>query len=212
MVDAVLAGDGLERVAELAADAVGGSVAIIVPRLGTAVMAPAGTPAAERLPELRRYVADLVQDPLRTVHEIYERLGAHPRQIDGADGVGFAVWAPSALGVSVVGDFNSWDGRLHPMRALGSSGIWELFVPGVPDGTPYKYEIHTPAGDLRLKADPYAAQAQEAPGTDSVVHRPAHAWQDAEWMAARQASTEATAWSRVKRMASTGVRTQVASA
>jgi len=70
--------------------------------------------------------------------QVYERLGAHVREIDGVLGTAFAVWAPNARGVAVVGDFNSWDGRLHPMRTLGSSGIWELFVPGVGEGQKYK--------------------------------------------------------------------------
>jgi len=80
-------------------------------------------------------------------HELlYERLGAHPREIDGVSGTAFTVWAPTARAVSVVGDFNSWDGRLHPMRSLGSSGVWELFVPAVAVGARYKYEIrHRPA-------------------------------------------------------------------
>jgi len=86
--------------------------------------------------------------------ELYEKLGAHVRDIDGVVGTAFAVWAPNARCVAVVGDFNSWDGRLHPMRSLGSSGIWELFVPGVGKGTKYKFEIRTQEGRLRIKADP----------------------------------------------------------
>ena len=95
--------------------------------------------------------------------ELYERLGAHVREIDGAPGTAFAVWAPRRAAVSVVGDFNSWDGRLHPMRSLGSSGIWELFVPGVAPGARYKFEIRTPDGELRLKADPFAFAAEHPP-------------------------------------------------
>jgi 1,4-alpha-glucan branching enzyme len=121
-------------------------------------------------------------------HEaLYERLGAHVRELDGVSGVAFAVWAPAARGVSVVGDFNSWDGRLHPMRSLGSSGVWELFVPDVEPGAAYKYEIRTADGALALKADPVAQRAQLAPGTDSIVHRRTHAWADADWMEARTA-------------------------
>ncbi len=86
--------------------------------------------------------------------ELWERLGAHLREIDGVAGVAFAVWAPSARSVSVVGDWNGWDGRVHPMRSLGSSGIWELFVPGVgPDGH-YKFEIRGADGALRLQGRP----------------------------------------------------------
>ncbi len=86
--------------------------------------------------------------------ELWERLGAHVREVDGVAGTAFAVWAPSARAVSVVGDFNYWDGRIHPMRSLGASGVWELFLPGVGAGARYKYEILAPDGEIRLKADP----------------------------------------------------------
>jgi 1,4-alpha-glucan branching enzyme len=118
--------------------------------------------------------------------QLYQRLGAHPREIDGVSGTSFAVWAPAARSVSVVGDFNSWDGRLHPMRSLGSSGLWELFVPDLTEGARYKYEIRTQAGELRLKADPVAFQAEVPPGTASIVHRPGHAWRDEDWMRSRE--------------------------
>jgi 1,4-alpha-glucan branching enzyme len=117
--------------------------------------------------------------------DIYERLGAHVTEIDGTAGVAFAVWAPAAASVSVVGEFNSWDGRLHPMRSLGSSGIWELFVPGVEPGARYKFEIRTQDGELRMKADPYAFRAEHPPRTDSVVHRFEHVWRDDAWLAER---------------------------
>ena len=120
--------------------------------------------------------------------EIYRRLGAHRRQLDGVDGVAFAVWAPNAASVSVVGDFNGWADDRDRLRALGQSGIWELFVPAVAAGSAYKYAIRAPDGELRMKADPYAAQAQPAPGTDSVVHETAHVWQDEDWLARRRAS------------------------
>jgi 1,4-alpha-glucan branching enzyme len=120
--------------------------------------------------------------------QLYERLGAHAREIDGAEGVAFVVWAPAARSVSVVGDFNSWDGRLHPMRSMGPSGLWELFVPGVEDGTRYKYEIRTQSGDLRLKADPVAFAAEVPPGTDSVVFASRHRWRDDAWMERRRAA------------------------
>jgi 1,4-alpha-glucan branching enzyme len=121
-------------------------------------------------------------------HELlYERLGAQSREIDGVDGTAFAVWAPAARSVSVVGDFNSWDGRLHPMRSLGASGVWELFLPEVGAGARYKYEIATEAGERRLKADPLAFEAEIAPGTNSLVHRSSHRWGDEEWMRARRA-------------------------
>ena len=117
--------------------------------------------------------------------ELYAKLGAHVREHGGARGTAFAVWAPSARSVSVVGDFNSWDGRLHPMRSLGSSGIWELFMPGVESGARYKYEILTQAGDIRLKADPLAFATEMPPQTASVIHESTHAWGDAAWLEAR---------------------------
>ena len=120
--------------------------------------------------------------------DIYERLGAHVREVEGVTGTSFAVWAPSAKAVSVVGDFNSWDGRLHPMRSLGSSGIWEIFLPGVEEGAAYKYEILTQSGEIRMKADPFAFATQHPPRTDSVVFRSHHAWGDSDWMETRAAS------------------------
>ncbi len=120
--------------------------------------------------------------------ELYDRLGAHVRVLDGGvGGTAFAVWAPAARSVSVVGDFNSWDGRLHPMRALGASGVWELFLPDVGEGARYKYEIRTQGGAIRLKADPLAFAAEVPPGTDSIVHRSHHQWQDEAWMGQRAA-------------------------
>src|ERR687895_114530 len=120
--------------------------------------------------------------------DIYERLGAHIRGLDGVAGTAFAVWAPAAKAVSVVGDFNSWDGRLHPMRSLGSSGIWEIFLPGVEEGAAYKYEILTQSGEIRMKADPFAFATQHPPRTDSVVFRSSHDWGDSDWMERRAAS------------------------
>ena len=117
--------------------------------------------------------------------ELYERLGAHVRELGGVTGTAFAVWAPNARSVSVVGGFNSWDGRLHPMRSLGSSGIWELFVPGVQDGATYKFEVRTQDGALRLKADPVAFAAEVPPANSSVVYRSTHEWTDDEWLASR---------------------------
>jgi 1,4-alpha-glucan branching enzyme len=121
--------------------------------------------------------------------EIYEHLGAHPREVDGVAGTAFAVWAPNARAVSVVGDFNYWDGRVHPMRSLGSSGIWELFLPGVAPGAHYKYEILAQSGEIRLKADPYALATEVPPKTASVVHRSEYAWGDAEWLDRRGATS-----------------------
>ncbi|HEU4975504.1 MAG TPA: 1,4-alpha-glucan branching protein GlgB [Baekduia sp.] len=117
--------------------------------------------------------------------EIYERLGAHEREVDGVAGTAFAVWAPAARAVALVGDFNSWDGRQHPMRSLGSSGIWELFVPGLGAGTLYKFEIRTQAGELRVKTDPYARQVEVAPKNAAIVARSRHEWRDGEWLERR---------------------------
>ena len=120
----------------------------------------------------------------------YEKLGAHPRTVDGTEGVSFAVWAPNARSVSVVGDFNGWDGGAHPMAQAGPNGFWERFVPGLSPGLLYKFELHGPGGALLpLKADPYAFRCERAPGTASIVHglQP-HAWNDGGWMAARRAA------------------------
>jgi 1,4-alpha-glucan branching enzyme len=120
-------------------------------------------------------------------YDTYEKLGAHIKTVDGVSGVNFAVWAPSAKRVSVVGDFNRWDGRVHPMRSRGSSGIWELFLPELGESTIYKFEIVGDQGDvLPLKADPYAFSAELRPNTGSVVARlDKHQWQDSEWISRR---------------------------
>jgi 1,4-alpha-glucan branching enzyme len=124
-------------------------------------------------------------------HErLYELLGAHPRVHEGVAGTAFAVWAPSARSVSVVGDFNFWNGNVHPMRALGASGIWELFLPAVAEGAHYKFEILTRSGELRLKADPYAQETEMPPQTSSIVARSRHEWSagDREWLEQRNAA------------------------
>src|SRR5229473_1181290 len=120
-------------------------------------------------------------------YDTYEKLGAHVVTLEGVRGVHFAVWAPSAKRVSVVGDFNRWDGRVHPMRARGSSGLWEIFLPELPEGAIYKYEIVGPSGNiLPLKADPYAFSSELRPNTGSVVSRlDHHKWNDAGWIAHR---------------------------
>ena len=135
--------------------------------------------------------------------ELYEKLGAHVVEHQGVRGTAFAVWAPSARSVSVVGDFNSWDGRLHPMRSLGSSGVWELFLPGVGAGTNYKYEILAQSGEIRLKADPVAFATEVPPKTASVVFDPEHEWGDADWVdRARGDRPAATSRSRSTRSTS----------
>ncbi|HZO93711.1 MAG TPA: 1,4-alpha-glucan branching protein GlgB [Candidatus Baltobacteraceae bacterium] len=125
-----------------------------------------------------------------THRRLYEKLGAHPMVVDGSPGVAFAVWAPNASRVAVVGDFNGWDGTLNPMRR-GAAGVWEVFVAGVPLGTRYKYELHDAHGTLLPhKADPYAFACERPPMTASVVALPGkRAWNDAAWMA-RRAETQ----------------------
>jgi 1,4-alpha-glucan branching enzyme len=118
--------------------------------------------------------------------ELWDRLGAHVRELDGVRGTSFAVWAPAARTVSVVGDFNFWDGRMYPMRSLGASGIWEIFLPGVGTGATYKYEILAPDGEIRLKADPVAFATEVPPKTASVVFESEHEWTDAKWLAERR--------------------------
>jgi 1,4-alpha-glucan branching enzyme len=121
-------------------------------------------------------------------HRLWEVLGAHPRCHDGMDGVSFAVWAPNAQAVRVVGDWNFWDGRIHQMRSLGSSGVWELFVPGLEAGARYKYELVISDGSVVLKADPMAQATEVPPGTASVIAAPpAHEWSDATWLVERAA-------------------------
>ena len=118
-------------------------------------------------------------------HRIWSKLGAHPLVLEGLAGTRFAVWAPNAERVSVVGPFNLWDGRRHAMQARGS-GVWELFVPEVGVGALYKYEIRTNGGATRLKSDPYGFAMQLRPDNCSVVATlDGHAWQDAAWLAAR---------------------------
>src|SRR5579859_2460216 len=121
-------------------------------------------------------------------YDTYEKLGAHIKTVNGITGVNFAVWAPSAKRVSVVADFNGWDGRTHLMRPRGSSGVWELFVPGIGEGKIYKFEITGPAGNLLpLKSDPYAFRGELRPNTGSVVaNLENYVWHDREWLAARE--------------------------
>jgi 1,4-alpha-glucan branching enzyme len=112
--------------------------------------------------------------------EVYDKLGAHVGKHQGVQGTAFAVWAPAARAVSVVGDFNAWDGRLHAMRSLGSGGIWELFLPEVGAGARYKYEILTADHELLLKADPLAQETELPPKTASIVTESHHRWSDAD--------------------------------
>lgn len=119
--------------------------------------------------------------------KLWKALGAHVTTVDGISGTHFAVWAPNAERVSVVGDFNVWDGCRHPMRRVGASGIWEIFMPGLGDGTLYKYEIAPKHGAPFMKADPVGFGAQHPPATSSVVRDiSGYAWSDGEWMSKRQ--------------------------
>ena len=116
----------------------------------------------------------------------YRFMGAHLKNIDGVEGCLFVLWAPSIQRVSLVGDFNRWDGRCHTMRALGSSGLWELFIPGLNPGDHYKYELLTKENQLLLKTDPYARQMALRPDTTSrIVADDTHEWQDTQWMTDR---------------------------
>lgn len=119
---------------------------------------------------------------------IYQYLGAHPRRVDGIDGVLFATWAPNAERISVTGDFNDWDGRTHPMRVRGGSGLWEVFIPGVKPGAIYKFEIRNRAsGAVFLKSDPYGQAFEMRPQTGSIVKAASeYQWQDAKWISERE--------------------------
>ena len=120
-------------------------------------------------------------------YEIYEKLGAHPKTCDGKQGMYFAVWAPHASQVGVVGDFNGWNPDLNPMVPLADSGIWEVFVPGVGLGQLYKYSVTTRSGKILFKADPYAFYAEFRPQTASITaDLSVYSWNDLEWVAKRE--------------------------
>ncbi|MET7478924.1 1,4-alpha-glucan branching enzyme [Streptomyces sp. NPDC005648] len=117
--------------------------------------------------------------------QLWTVLGAHPMTHQGVDGTRFAVWAPNARGVHVAGTFNFWDGTGYPMRSLGSSGVWELFVPGIGEGELYKFEITRADGSKTLRADPLARRTEAPPNTSSIITASHHEWQDEEWLARR---------------------------
>ena len=127
-------------------------------------------------------------------YSIYNKMGAHPMTVKGVSGVYFAVWAPEAMRVSVVGDFNLWDGRRSQMRRLGDSGVFEIFIPELKKGAVYKYEIKFKNGDPALKADPYANYAELRPNTASIVwDLDEYKWNDQDWMKKRAALDTKTA-------------------
>jgi 1,4-alpha-glucan branching enzyme len=119
--------------------------------------------------------------------KIFEKLGAQLRTIDGVHGTSFAVWAPNARRVSVVGDFNNWDGRFHPMRLLGASGVWEIFIPGVGAGAHYKFEIRDAHGNIKLNTDPFGFFFEVAPKQAAIVwDTQKFKWNDAAWLKKRR--------------------------
>ncbi|MGW1291971.1 1,4-alpha-glucan branching enzyme [Streptomyces sp. NPDC002533] len=117
--------------------------------------------------------------------ELWRALGAEPMEHQGVTGTRFTVWAPNARGVRITGDFNYWDGTGFPMRSLGSTGVWELFLPGVGEGALYKFDICRPDGSHTVRADPMARRTEVPPATASIVTAKHHEWQDADWMAHR---------------------------
>jgi len=127
-------------------------------------------------------------------YRLYDKLGAHPTRLQGVDGVHFAVWAPNASRVSVVGDFNDWDGRRCPMRRHPDVGIWDIFLPGIGPGARYKFELLDRAGALLpLKTDPFALRCEPPPGNASIVYASRYCWQDDDW---RSATHHAMAFDR----------------
>ncbi|WP_206050841.1 1,4-alpha-glucan branching protein GlgB [Nocardioides speluncae] len=139
-----------------------------------------------------RFLPTLGETDLHLVNEgrheeLWKVLGAHVRRYDGVTGTSFAVWAPHAKGVRIKGDFNNWDGREHPMRQLGVSGVWELFVPDAPVGSRYKFLVLGADDTWREKADPLAFHTEVPPLTSSVVFDSAYTWNDDEWMSERAA-------------------------
>ncbi|MGW0689702.1 GlgB N-terminal domain-containing protein, partial [Streptomyces sp. NPDC002754] len=119
--------------------------------------------------------------------QLWTALGAHPMQHQGIQGTRFTVWAPNARGIRIVGTFNYWDGAAHTMRSLGSSGIWELFVPDIGEGELYKFEITRPDGSKTMRADPLATRTEEPPANSSVIHASHYTWQDEAWLEHRAA-------------------------
>ncbi len=147
-------------------------------------------PYAFRSPKLTEFDLHLFAEGNH--HRIYEKLGAHPTQVDSVNGVYFAVWAPNARNVSIIGNFNQWDGRLHQMRKKGN-GTWELFVPEITAGEHYKYEIKNWEGHIYEKSDPYGFQQEVRPKTASIVaDLESYQWHDQDWMEKRRTTDPLT--------------------
>ncbi len=149
----------------------------------------------EEITYIDPYVFEPVIDPIDVSlfnegehYNIYEKMGAHPMTVDGVEGVLFAVWAPNAERVSVVGNFNNWDGRRHPMRKLDYSGIFEIFIPGKYVGEIYKYEICAKSGNVFMKSDPYAFSGELRPANASRIVDLSYKWKDAKWISDRENS------------------------
>jgi 1,4-alpha-glucan branching enzyme len=192
-------------------DARNGQVVAELPRLRDEGLFGGPVPGRERFPYRLRLdygdgVTEIIEDPYRfppvlgeldlhllgegTHLHLYRRLGAHEIIVEGVAGVSFAVWAPNARSVAVIGDFNHWDGRVHLMRRRVEVGVWEIFIPGIRRGALYKYEIRGSEGNLQpAKADPFGFAAEQPPRTASVVHDlQAYPWTDGAWMERRQAA------------------------
>ena len=178
---------------ELADEA--GFFAVLIPKKKISAYTLTVTYDNETVQEIRdpyAYGQQIMEEKLKefaagVCYDIYETLGAHGKTIDGVEGVLFAVWAPCAMRVSVVGDFNLWDGRRHQMQKLGDSGVFELFIPGLGKGTIYKYEVKTRSGDAMLKADPYGTYTEMRPNNASIVWDVnGYDWSDKIWMENRE--------------------------
>ncbi|MCB7318840.1 1,4-alpha-glucan branching protein GlgB [Lacrimispora sp. 210928-DFI.3.58] len=193
-VSVKLTKSGKKYAMELADEA--GFFAVLIPRKSIApytllVKGEDGT--EEELQDPYAFPSQYTEEDLKKFsagihYTIYEKMGAHPMTVNGVSGVNFSVWAPCAMRVSVVGDFNHWDGRRHQMRRVGEGdgSVFELFIPGLSAGDIYKYEIKTKAGEPMLKADPYANYSELRPSNASVVWDiNGYTWQDKEWMDAR---------------------------
>lgn len=151
----------------------------------------------EEITYIDPYIFEPVLDPIDISlfnegehYRIYEKMGAHVMTVDGVEGVLFSVWAPNAERVSVVGNFNNWDGRRHPMRKLDYSGIFELFIPGKYIGEIYKYEICAKSGNVFMKSDPYAFSSEVRPANASRIVDLSYKWKDSKWMTEREKTNQ----------------------